>query len=366
MSSAGSDTARSTPLRSVIVPRWAGTASSVSCWVRAALRSAPPCRTPRYTVRPAARTRSRKNSAKIAPIRCWTTSTRLPRRARAGPAGRRAFSRAARSFCRRGFGRRRARGFAGRSCRFSPTPASWLTPPRVHRTPLWRRIRPSTVRWTRRSWPARPWIVRPTPRSTRTPSARRIRRAGASPEPVAEPGVIVLSEAAVRARSSRGRTRRKCRAAVGTGCMPSPAASEVTRSLVASSEFSMLSVAFWRCSRASRSSARPMPAFSLSSPSCSVTIPISANATRPIHVRPPNTRRRDRRSTAEIRAGARPPCSLERLRAGRSSTLRRVGPETRRGLGGTVSGRAGAAVRRGRTAGAATPAGGLMPDPRSR
>ncbi len=48
----------------------------------------------------------------------------------------------------------------------------------------------------------------------------------------------------------------------------------------------MLSAAFSVCSVAERSIALPMPEFSFSSPSCSVTIPISANASRPIHIRP--------------------------------------------------------------------------------
>ena len=45
--------------------------------------------------------------------------------------------------------------------------------------------------------------------------------------------------------------------------MPSRAACEVTRPLAASSEFSMLSAAFSRCSTASCSSARPMPGVQL-------------------------------------------------------------------------------------------------------
>ena len=52
------------------------------------------------------------------------------------------------------------------------------------------------------------------------------------------------------------------------------------------SEFSTLSAESSRCSAASCSSARPMPVFSFSSPNCIVTIPISANATIPIHARP--------------------------------------------------------------------------------
>ena len=75
-------------------------------------------------------------------------------------------------------------------------------------------------------------------------------------------------------------------APAGTSSMPRCAACSSTVSPAATSEFSMLSAAFSRCSAASCSSARPMPAFSFSSPSCIVTIPISANATNAIHARP--------------------------------------------------------------------------------
>ncbi len=107
----------------------------------------------------------------------------------------------------------------------------------------------------------------------------------------------------------------------------------------------MLSAAFSRCNTASCSSARPMPAFSLSSPSCSVTIPISANATNAIPVFPPSARRRDRRSSAASMPSTRPASRRARAPAGRTATGRpplgrRAGPDTRRGLG-TASGRHG-------------------------
>ena len=73
---AGSDTARSTPLRSVIVPRWAGSVSVLSCWVWAALRSAGARTVPRYSTRAAASTSSKKNSPNMTPILCWTVATR--------------------------------------------------------------------------------------------------------------------------------------------------------------------------------------------------------------------------------------------------------------------------------------------------
>ena len=191
-----------------------------------------------------------------------------------------------------------------------------------------------------------------------------------STEPVAEAWTGVLNAALLRAGSTRGRTLRKRRALVGTVSMPSFTACEITRSLAASSESSMLSAAFSRCSRASCSSARPIPAFSLSSPSWSVTIPISANATRAIQVLPPSERRLPRRSIPASTPSAMPSLPSERRRAGRSpmprrSSPRRAGPETRRGRG-TTSGRAGAVVRRGRTAGAAAVARALTPGPRPR
>ena len=179
----------------------------------------------------------------------------------------------------------------------------------------------------------------------------------------------MLSAATLFAVSIHGRAIRKCRAPVGMASMPSVTAREVTRSPAASSEFSMLSAAFSRCSRASCSSVRPMPAFSLSSPSCSVTIPISANATSAIQVFPPSARRRESRSSAASMPSAMPASPFERPRAGLSTLGRSIGrldgPDTRRGLG-TVSGRPGAAVCRERTAGAAAVALALTPDPRSR
>jgi hypothetical protein len=194
--------------------------------------------------------------------------------------------------------------------------------------------------------------------------------AGELPAGASAPGAVgtwidVPSAPAARAGSSDGRAFRKRSAAGATGPMPSRTAHEVTRSLAASSEFSMLSAAFSRCNTASCSSARPMPPLSFSNPSCSVTIPIKANATRAIQVRAPSVRRRERLPSAASRPRARPFSRFARLRAGRSSIFR-AGPETRRGLRGTVSGGAGAAVRRGSTAGAAAVAPALTTHPRSR
>src|SRR5947207_13235158 len=75
MSCAGCETARSTPLRSVIVPRSAGSGSKLSCCVRAALRRAPLCTVPRYSTRSPASASSTKAAANIPPIRRWTRTT---------------------------------------------------------------------------------------------------------------------------------------------------------------------------------------------------------------------------------------------------------------------------------------------------
>lgn len=69
---------------------------------------------------------------------------------------------------------------------------------------------------------------------------------GASPEPVVEAWIDVLSAPAARVRSVHGRTFRKCSAAGGASSMPCRTAHEVMRSLAPSSEFSMLSAAFSR------------------------------------------------------------------------------------------------------------------------
>src|SRR5947207_9968046 len=75
MSCAGCETARSTPLRSVIVPRSAGSGSKLSCCVRAALRRAPLCTVPRYSTRSPASASRTKTAANIPPIRRWTSAT---------------------------------------------------------------------------------------------------------------------------------------------------------------------------------------------------------------------------------------------------------------------------------------------------
>src|SRR4029077_15051429 len=106
------------------------------------------------------------------------------------------------------------------------------------------------------------------------------------PAPSADERAELLSAAAAFATSPWGCAARKLSAPDGTFTMPRLAARDSMRSPAANSEFSMLSAAFSRCSIASCVSARPMPPFSRSSPNCSVTIPISANATRPIHTRP--------------------------------------------------------------------------------
>ena len=100
-----------------------------------------------------------------------------------------------------------------------------------------------------------------------------------------------------------------------------------------------------------------MPAFSLSSPSCSVTIPISANATRPIQMRPPDQPveqpvRRAPPAQAERRARSRAR-ARPGTRRGSARDAPRAGPETRRGR---AERRAAAAARGGApgaTAGAA-------------
>ena len=133
----------------------------------------------------------------------------------------------------------------------------------------------------------------------------------------------------------------------------------------------MLSAAFSRCSSASRSSARPMPALSFSSPSCSVTIPISANATIPIHSAAADQPveqavLRDGASSAEIararnpappapRAGAR----ARRAGAGTATGARRAGDApraARRRRRGVRAGANGAA--------AVAAAGGVIAAPR--
>ena len=155
ISSAGSEVARITPSRSVIVPRCAGTDSSVTCCVRATLRSAALCNTPRYRVLPAASTSSAKNAANSNPTRCsGSPQCRQPPRPVAGyrrpqigaqpPAGAASLaaavsspryswtSRRGRCLLRswgsssfRGSRARRRRAFAGRSGAFSrPRPPS--------------------------------------------------------------------------------------------------------------------------------------------------------------------------------------------------------------------------------------------------
>ncbi len=141
-------------------------------------------------------------------------------------------------------------------------------------------------------------------------------------------------------------------------CPDAPPAPRRVRRAV-SSESSMLSVAFSRCSCASRSSVRPMPAFSFSS--------------HELQRHDPDQRERDHRDpdapcgSADRAAGGQRRCRARRAgrargraptaprraptgsragatgRAGPDDAARRTGPETRRGRGG---GRAGAAARR--------------------
>ncbi len=179
---------------------------------------------------------------------------------------------------------------------------------------------------------------------------------------------------AARPPPARGRSARASRGTEGPPTearrMPSCSAWDSTRLPEASSEFSTASAAFWRCSAASRSSERPIPELSLSSPSCRVTMPIRAKAMMPIQTRL-RIRRSSRRwlasasslPTRAISPAARPPCAARSGRAAGAGRLagRGAGPDMRRGRGAATGRRRGA---RGGAACAWDAAGGVTRSPR--
>src|SRR4051812_26449589 len=87
-SAAGSETASSRPLRSVIVPRRAGTVVLATCCVAAALVRRPPLTVPSQRVRTSASERSARKIAKRRPMRRSTGATSAPGPRRGGGAAR--------------------------------------------------------------------------------------------------------------------------------------------------------------------------------------------------------------------------------------------------------------------------------------
>ncbi len=343
---AGSETASSTPSRSVIEPRRGLTTSSVRCSAVPALRSVAPRNTSRYIVREHASASSTKNSRKIVPARCWTKSTvRLAARA--------------------GF-----RGRFGLGLRFAPArdrgrvcvSAVWLSPvDPVASEPL-ASLEP----------PASPLAVSVCPDSVLddSPPAASSLPASApvclaecvSDSPAGWTGVCSRAAAAA-APPGTCEVRRKRNSVSDTGLMPSRAASWRIRSGEASSAFSIPRVAFSRSSVRSRSSERPMPTLSFSSPICSVTIPISAKAITAIDQRP-----RIMRSSIGCRATRVAPRPTARSGRGSLRSLLAgwrarpgAGPEIRRGglTGVRRRRRVGGAVRAERAAAGAGLTAGL-------
>ena len=179
---ASSETASSTPWRSVIVPRRAGTSRSSTCWVDGALleqlgpHGAEPGGAQRWRA-----PRSRRKSAKRRPIRRSSSRTGLPRRGRQRPSpvgrvsGRR---RSAGGSVRRG-GRARAsahrRGGSERGRRRRLTGAASVSPPRprdrlgpVARRPRAVRRRARRRRGSSAGSAPRPGAGRTSPRSAAT------------------------------------------------------------------------------------------------------------------------------------------------------------------------------------------------------